>query len=80
MSVLRSRTTVVLIRAARQEPRVAADVAPWGLHKTLLMVRRVSPVRRLFRRRIIVLKSRTVRLRETDLRPDAVRTTITRVA
>jgi len=39
------------------------------------MVRTVSPVLRLSRRRTIVRKSRTINLRETDLRPDTVRAT-----
>jgi hypothetical protein len=47
MIVLRSRTIIVLVGASLQEPRAAAEIARGGLPKTLLMVRRVSPVRRL---------------------------------
>jgi len=61
MTVLRSRTIVVLIRASLGEPRAAAGIARWGLHETLLMVRTVSPVLRLSRRRTIVRKSRTIK-------------------
>ena len=65
MTVLRLSTLVVLIRTSLPEPRAAAEIARWGLHKTLLMVRRVSPVPRLFARQTIVRKSSTVNLRET---------------
>jgi hypothetical protein len=61
MTVLRLSTVVVLVRASLPEVRVAAKVARGGLHKTLLMVRRVSPVLGLFARQKIVLTSRTVK-------------------
>jgi len=65
MTVLKSSTIIVLIRASFPEPRAAAEIARGGLPTARLRVRSVSSVLRLFTRRNIVLKSRTVNLRET---------------
>src|SRR5438552_3201023 len=62
MTVLRSRTVLLLLRRSLEEARPAARIARGGFHRTLLMFRSVSTVSRPFRRRrTIVRKSRTVK-------------------
>src|SRR5438874_8409879 len=69
MTVLRLSTVGDLITTSLQDPRTAAEIARPRPHKTVLMVRTVSLVPRLFTGRKIVLKSRTIKRDCIAVRP-----------